>query len=188
MPKNVIVAFTDGSCYNNGQVEKEQWAGIGVYYPGFPSHNLSEDLPFVNKTNNRAELYAIIRCLENILSNPQKLPLNRKTVVLIKSDSLLCIKSVTEWFDTWKSNHWLKSNKKPVENKELLLRLDALLEVFPYRVQFEHVRGHTKEPKDKKSTKWFDWFGNMMSDKLAGDASRAARTEHERIQQSVSGE
>lgn len=171
--RNIVVAFTDGSCYNNGLVDKEQKAGIGVYYPSYQSHNLSESLPFQKKTNNRAELFAIIRCLENILEKPEGLPLNEKTVILIKSDSMLCIKSVTEWFDTWKSNGWIKSNgKDPVENKDLLLRLDALLGTFPYEVRFEHVRGHRKEPDDKNSDAWFDWFGNMISDKLAGDAAK----------------
>ena len=170
--ENVIIAFCDGSCYNNGIKDKEQRAGIGVYFPGYQAHNISEALPFQKKTNNRAELYAIIRCLERVLEKPEGLPLNDESVVLIKSDSLLCVNTVTKWMAGWKKNGWIKGDGKIPENKDLLLRLDALLDSYPYEVRFQHMRGHQKEPKDKESEAWFDWFGNMISDKLAGDAAR----------------
>jgi ribonuclease HI len=165
-----IIAFTDGSCTNNGQPEKEQLAGIGVYYPGHHSHNLSESLPFKKKTNNRAEMYAIIRCLENIIENPVGLPIKSNTVIVVKSDSLLCVNSITKWRHKWKANGWKKDKQKSPENLDLLIRLDVLLGLFPLKVVFEHVRGHTKEPKDKKSEEWLNWFGNMNSDKFAEDA------------------
>lgn len=166
--ENAIIAFCDGSCYNNGLKDKVQKAGLGVYFPGYQQYNLSEPLPFDKKTNNTAELFAIIRCLEVI----KGIPLNKDTVVLIKSDSRLCVMTATEWMRNWKKNGWIKGDGKVPENKDLLLRLDALLESFPYTLKFQHVRGHQTEPKNKESEAWLDWFGNMISDKLAGDAAQ----------------
>ncbi|KAG8979847.1 hypothetical protein FRB90_007877, partial [Tulasnella sp. 427] len=71
-----ITAYTDGACRGNGAAGAV--AGVGVWYGDNDPRNVSERCPGA-QTNNRAELIAIIRCLEMDLEPTQQL--------LIKSDS-----------------------------------------------------------------------------------------------------
>ena len=69
LKNNVIQVWTDGSSFENGS--KNARAGIGVFWKDNDQKNLSEKLPG-EQTNNRAELYAVIRALE-ICENKTKL-------------------------------------------------------------------------------------------------------------------
>ncbi|CAG8773684.1 9738_t:CDS:2, partial [Racocetra persica] len=53
---------TDGSSFNNGTTRAQ--AGIRVFWKDNDSNNLSERLPGSEQTNNRAEIYSVIRALE----------------------------------------------------------------------------------------------------------------------------
>jgi ribonuclease HI len=164
-----IIAYCDGSASKNGS--KDAKTGIGVFYPDFPKLNLSEpcDVDGDKRTNIRAELTAIIRCIENILDNfeiPDILS------VIIVTDSLFCIKAVTEWSKSWRKNNWIKSDKTPVENPDLIKKLIYLVEEKDINIVFKHVRGHKKEPSDKETEDWRHWHGNNQSDILAKGGSK----------------
>lgn len=159
-----IIAYCDGSAAGNGS--KNARTGIGVYFPDFPELNLSEpcDVDKERKTNIRAELTAIIRCIENVLSKFKSVEIAQLTIV---TDSLFCIKAITIWSKSWRKNNWIKSDKKPVENQDLIKKLIDLIEKTNINIIFEHVRGHKKEPTDKETKAWRDWYGNEYSDRLA---------------------
>ncbi|CAG8780446.1 48_t:CDS:2, partial [Racocetra persica] len=70
-----IIIYTDGSHKNN---QKGLYAGIGVYYED-RSKEITEPLPGDLQTNNRAELYTVIRALETCE--------DQNRVIEIKSDS-----------------------------------------------------------------------------------------------------
>ena len=125
-----ITVHIDGSCTNNGNVNTQSKAGIGIYWG--PGHNLNVSAPVTHekKTNNVAELKAAIGVVQQIKDN------NLSNVV-IKADSQYVINGITSWVLNWKENNWLKSDGAEVENKELWIQLDNLnAEVKP---KWQHI-------------------------------------------------
>ena len=100
-----------------------------------------------NTTNNRMELLAAIMSLKKIKSNSE---------VIIFTDSTYVKNGITEWMKNWKKNGWKNSNKKPVKNKDLWVKLDKLCEAN--NVSWKWVKGH--------STNEF----NNLADELATNA------------------
>jgi len=70
-------------------------------------------------TNQRAELNAAIRALEQAVSQ------NYKSITIC-TDSKYTMKCMTEWVKNWKKNNWIKPDKQPVLNKEDIVKLDNL--------------------------------------------------------------
>lgn len=64
-----VTIFTDGSCLNNGQPDAS--AGWAVIIKGDIETNLSGKLPGEKQTNNRAELYALLKALEWVQEHPE---------------------------------------------------------------------------------------------------------------------
>jgi ribonuclease HI len=83
-------------------------------------------------TNNRMELTAAIRGLEN---------LKRPCHVVLTTDSQYVRKGITEWLQNWKQKKWKTSAKKPVKNTDLWKRLDELCE--PHTIDWQWVKGHS---------------------------------------------
>lgn len=63
-----VKIYIDGSCLNNGQVEAS--AGWGVIIRGDIEKELNGKLPGARQTNNRAELYALLKALEWVKKHP----------------------------------------------------------------------------------------------------------------------
>lgn len=91
-----------------------------------------------NSTNNRGELTAILKILEATQDTHHDLT--------ILADSQYAINSITKWMPGWKRKGWKKSNGKPVNNQDLMIRLDELMTAARKAgrtVTFEWVRGHS---------------------------------------------
>jgi ribonuclease HI len=86
-------------------------------------------------TNNRMELLAAVLALEALID----LKLSPDSVT-VYTDSQYVQKGMTTWIDSWKRNGWRTSERKPVKNQELWLRLDELGPQFG--VTWRWVRGH----------------------------------------------
>lgn len=82
-------------------------------------------------TNNRMELTAAIRALE---------ALKRPCEVEFHTDSQYLRKGITEWIPKWRQNGWRTSAKKPVENQDLWMELDAMTQ--KHKIHWKWVRGH----------------------------------------------
>ena len=168
-----IKVFTDGSSFNNGSKKKQHYGGIGIFFSDYHEDNTSiclletKDTPV---TNNIAELKACIKAIEiindSVFSNYDK--------IIVYTDSEYTINSITKWAPNWKKNNWKrKSGTKMVDikNKDLIEKLYNLYNL--YTVELRHVRAHKSEPLNKESEDYRIWYGNMMADKLARDASKA---------------
>ena len=142
IPKDYIKVWTDGACPNN-QSQKRAYAGIGVYFGPDDPRNLSEPLPGAKQTNQRAELMAIIRAMEQC---PQ-------ANMYIYSDSTYSIKGATEWMKNWKRNGWKKQNGDEILNMDLWEKMDDQMQ--SRKVLFKWVKGHSSDE------------GNIQADKLA---------------------
>ena len=84
-------------------------------------------------TNNRMEMMAAIKALEAIKPGYQG-------SITLWTDSTYVLKGITEWIHGWKKRGWKKSDKKPVINKDLWQRLDALN--AERDVTWKWVKGH----------------------------------------------
>lgn len=165
--KKYFYIFTDGSKRNNPKLKNK--SGFGVYVPKNINYNYYGANNF---TNNYNEIKAILKALETILDLEEKenqdRAMNRQFIIV--SDSMLSINIITKWMETWKLNGWVKMDKKPIANLELIKNIDKLL----YKIDqesialgFMHVRSHLKEPSDVDSLEYFLWFGNNCVDKIA---------------------
>ncbi len=124
------VIWTDGSSRGNGRVGAT--AGMGVYFGPSDPRNLSERLPGVVQTNNRAELTAIIRALEAVAPDAN---------IVIKTDSQYSVSCFTIWAQSWIRRGWKNSKGSPVENRDLIQKGLELLK-RPGVTKFVKVRAH----------------------------------------------
>jgi ribonuclease HI len=81
------------------------------------------------------ELTAALSALEML----RKLNIAPKAVVVF-TDSQYVQKGMSEWLASWKEKNWRNSDKQPVKNQDLWMKLDALSDLFP--LQWQWVRGH----------------------------------------------
>ena len=148
-----IIIFTDGSCINNGK-RRDVSAGYGVFFGEGDPRNLAE--PYRDRpTNNRAELFAIIKAIEII--EPQ-LKLGKK--VIIYTDSEYSLKTYTVYAQKWKIKNWKKSDGSPVKNLELVKRGHELYSTYSKTLSLKKVKAHTGA-SDPMSV------GNDWADRLA---------------------
>ena len=134
--------YTDGAC--SGNPGPGGWGAV-ILDQDDKQKNISGSEK--NTTNNRMELLAAIMSLKKIKSNSE---------VVIFTDSTYVKNGITEWMKNWKKNGWKNSNKKPVKNKDLWVKLDKLCEAN--NVTWKWVKGH--------STNEF----NNLADELATNA------------------
>lgn len=158
--ENRIIIFTDGSYTNTGKGTNK--AGIGVFYPQFQQYSLSETLPFKNKTNNRAELWAIIRSLQVIQENRQIFKMHEAKYIKIYTDSMLMVNT----FNTWIHN-WITRDYKGIKNEDLLKIAYKIIQEFKIPIKFKHIYSHQPKPKEYGKKEWFRWFCNKEADALA---------------------
>lgn len=172
--------YTDGSVYNNQRRESlKTFGGIGVFFGDNDSRNVSEPFFEFPITNNRTELKAQIKAIENFMTSKIKRKDQTKEKLIIYTDSQYSMNSITKWIHKWKLNQWKTANGKPVLNKDLLYQLDHLINLYKdfLVVEYKFVKAHrvgSNVPKDKSSKEYQEWYGNMMADKLANQGTQIA--------------
>lgn len=149
-----LICFTDGSTINNGA--KDAKGGFATVWPFHPESNYSQHLP--NSTNNKAEYSAIIHAIKQA----DELDPTKTKTLIIYTDSMLLINSMTKWISGWKRNEWKKSDGKPVLNQDLIKTIDELSKTR--KVSYKHVRAHTN------SQTW-EAIHNDKADKMAKAAT-----------------
>ena len=117
--------YTDGAC--SGNPGKGGWAAIILDEKGQSSISGTEN----KTTNNRMELMAPIMALKKIKT---------KSEIMIYTDSRYVKDGITEWIKKWKLNNWKSSNKRPVKNKDLWVKLDSCCQ--KHDVSWEWVKAH----------------------------------------------
>jgi ribonuclease HI len=151
----IAVVYTDGSSLGNGQ--NGALAGYGVFFGVGDERNVSEPLPGLRQTNQRAELMAILRALEIVDTNQE---------LRITTDSKYSIDCCTSWFRGWEKNNWQTAQKTPVENKDLVQSIVAKIrerKAQGAKTHFLWIKGHSKNP------------GNEAADQLAVSGAQKGR-------------
>lgn len=148
-----ISIYTDGSCLGNGMANAR--AGIGVFFGVDHPRNISRSLDDPKKTNNRAEVRAILAAVEEL--TPE---LERGERVIIHTDSEYSIRvcSNVEYNKRMMASGWTERGQ-PVPNAELIREAWERCRVYP-NLEFVHVYGHSAEEGP-------DSFGNNWADRLA---------------------
>ncbi len=143
-----LVIYTDGAC--SGNPGPGGW-GVVMYYG-----NKSKEMKGGERetTNNRMEMMATIKALEAIKPGYQG-------KVILFTDSTYVLKGITEWIHGWKKRGWKKSDKKPVVNKDLWIRLDELNAARD--IDWQWVKGHDGD------------LGNERADELAREGVPKSR-------------
>ena len=142
----MIKIYTDGAC--SGNPGPGGWGYVVVENGKLQSSKGSES----QTTNNRMELTAAIKALENARKDES---------LYLYTDSTYLQKGITEWIVNWKKNNWITSSKKPVSNKDLWIKIDQLnLELD---IEWKWVKAHQSDNSD-------DTFYNNMADELATGA------------------
>ena len=104
--------YTDGAC--SGNPGPGGWGAV-IFDQKDNQENISGSEK--DTTNNRMELLASIMALKKIKTSSE---------IIIYTDSIYVKNGITEWIIKWKDNGWKNSNKKPVKNKDLWVKLNNL--------------------------------------------------------------
>lgn len=128
-----LIVFTDGSCIP--QLGKASSATVWpVAEFGDRAFYLDPASP---RTSNRAEYFAAIKAGEQADSiDPE-----RRRPLHIYTDSMLLVNSMNKWIETWRRNNWVKADKKPIKNLDLIQILDS--QTSKRTTTFIHVKAHT---------------------------------------------
>ncbi len=136
--KNIVVVYTDGAC--RGNPGPGGWGAI-LNYQGLEKELFGAEK---HTTNNRMELMAVIKALEN---------LKYSCLVELYSDSSYVLKGITDWLPNWKKRGWKTASKTAVKNEDLWRRLDEL--ITNHQIEWLWVKGHSGN------------IGNERADQLA---------------------
>jgi len=139
IPTDAEVIYTDGACPSNGRLAGR--AGIGVFFGLNDPRNISTRLPGHHQTNQRAELFAVLKALESLHTTPPTSP-----AVVILTDSDYVVKALTIWALKWEREGWRTSKKGEVISKDLFKRAQDMILTLREKgidVQFRHVPGHS---------------------------------------------
>ena len=118
--------YTDGAC--SGNPGKGGLAAIILNEKCIQSKLSGSEN---STTNNRMELTAPIMALNKI---------KKSSEITIYTDSKYVKDGITEWIKRWKLNNWKNSNKKPVKNKDLWIKLDKSCQ--KHNVIWRWVKAH----------------------------------------------
>lgn len=174
---NVVQVWTDGACPFNGA--KNAVGGIGVFWGKDDPKNVAEPLPLPLKsrktvdgqvehyrdpaTNQKAEIYAVIRALGQCLQDKD---LRSKKEIIVWTDSSYVVSCVNQWIAGWKKRGWITTTNTPVKNQSMLRLLDEQI-ISLGNVSVRHMKGHK------------GYYGNEQADALAREGAVLAKKKME---------
>ncbi|MFQ5654598.1 MAG: ribonuclease HI [Planctomycetota bacterium] len=129
-----VKAYTDGACRGN--------PGPGGWGALLLCDGRERELCGGERhtTNNRMELTAAIAVLESLEDSSD---------VDFYTDSQYLRQGITSWLEGWRARNWRTANRKPVKNRDLWERLDAL--TGRHEVRWHWVRGHAGHPGNERA-------------------------------------
>lgn len=149
-----VEIFTDGAC--RGNPGPGGWAAL--LRDGSSKAERCIRGCAASTTNNRMELTAAIEGLQ-ALAQPSR--------VSLTTDSQYVRLGITRWIKDWKRRGWRRADKRPVLNRDLWQRLDALNE--RHEVVWHWVKGHSGHAENDA----VDRAANLAIDQMLADAEGA---------------
>lgn len=144
--KENIKVFTDGS-------HTPSSCKYGIHFIDLEINDVSSNFKIKPLTNQRAELYAILKAIKIINKNYEF------KILEIYTDSMYSINCVTKWITKWKKNNFKTSSGENVLNLDIILKIDKYLNKYNGKIKFIHVKAHTGNND-------FNSIHNDIADKL----------------------
>ena len=144
MNKKVDI-YTDGACSGNPGP-----GGWGVLIE-IDNENIELSGGDRETTNNRMELMAAIKALEEI---------DKDYEITLYTDSNYVKDGITSWISNWKKNNWKTASKNDVKNKELWMRLDEAIK--DKNISWVWVKGHAGNAGNEQA----DYLARSALEKL----------------------
>ena len=143
--EKITYIYTDGAC--RGNPGPGGWGAILIY------ENYRKEIKggSLLTTNNMMELTAVIESLS---------VLKFKSKVILVTDSTYVKNGITKWIYNWKNKGWKTASKKPVKNKDLWIKLDAVS--AQHTIEWRWVKGHSGHPENDRA----DLLANQGIDDL----------------------
>jgi ribonuclease HI len=140
-----VEIFTDGAC--RGNPGPGGWGAVMRY---------KDQQKFLKggelcTTNNRMELMAAIQALA---------ALTRSCQVELTTDSKYLREGITTWLNNWKKNNWRTSQRQPVKNQDLWVRLEQ--ETGRHQINWHWIKGHSGHQENEIA----DQLANQAIDEL----------------------
>lgn len=139
MLSSTLEIYTDGSLVKK---DKQIYCGYGIYFLNNEYKQISRKFTHEPITNNRAELYAILKSIviSNII-NLKRIKNNQEQIKLINiySDSEYSVKTFNEWLPKW------KKAKKKYKNSDIINTIENHIELAPFKVILKHIHAHTNK-------------------------------------------
>lgn len=141
-----MICYTDGSCRTNPGP-----GGFGVVILD-DNENLIEaytkQFSDEKVTNNKMELCAILYAAARAVGAGEP--------ATIYTDSAYALQCITKWAYSWKQNGWIKGDRNPPENLDIIKILHEWYNKYP--IEIKKVKGHISSNK-----------GNHFADILASN-------------------
>lgn len=137
--KNDLIIYTDGA--SRGNPGPGGWAAV-ILVSGMAMEVAGNEK---RATNNQMELAGVLHVLsdEAALAHPPAQA--GKANIIVHSDSAYVVNGLNSWVWGWEKKGWITMQKKPVENKEMWVKLLALLKKYGDRLTITKVSGHAGE-------------------------------------------
>lgn len=134
MSTEIIDIYSDGAC--KGNPGPGGWGALLI--AGDKRREICGGEP--DTTNNRMEMTAVIRALEQ---------LKKPAHVRVHTDSQYVQKGINEWLPGWKRRNWRTADGKAVKNQDLWRELDQLNAL--HTIEWHWVRGHNGHPENERA-------------------------------------
>jgi ribonuclease HI len=131
--KNDLIIYTDGA--SRGNPGPGGWAAVILV------GDMAMEISGAEKraTNNQMELAGVLATLSDSAA------LAHKGNVIVHSDSAYVVNGLNSWVWGWEKKGWITMQKTPVENKDVWMKLLALLKKYGDRLAITKVSGHAGE-------------------------------------------
>lgn len=131
--KSDILIYTDGA--SRGNPGPGGWGAVVLVDGYVVEAGGSSKLA----TNNQMELEGVLQMLSDSGAKSSKLP------ITLYSDSAYVVNGLNSWIYGWEKKGWITSQKTPVENKEVWMKLLELMKFYGKRLSIKKISGHSGE-------------------------------------------
>lgn len=144
--EDVLNIYTDGSSFSGPRM-----GGVGIRYVTINENGneniIDIDLPgYKSATNNQMELYACILALKEAHRHFDVASFHK---IIINSDSRYVVDNYKNAFFNWSRSGWKNRDGRPIENAPFWKDLLRQIKKGNKRVEFNWVKGHSKDPHNK---------------------------------------
>ena len=134
-----IKIYTDGAC--SGNPGPGGWGALIVVKKNNKILKKKEmSGGCAETTNNRMEITAAIQALKI---------LNRKSRVVVVTDSKYLMDGVTKWVHKWRANSWQNTKKQEIKNVDLWKELFDLTQ--KHHIDWRWVKGHNSHEENERA-------------------------------------